>query len=122
LEKEWIIAAGGKENGRFPFDKYDQKHRTKNEIMNRANFRSLYEKTPVYLFPLGISYPHKIMDFSGNVFEWMQNYFDKSESTICKKGGCFASEIWEGKVITKRQERPEYGSNVIGFRLILFTG
>jgi formylglycine-generating enzyme required for sulfatase activity len=117
-EHEWILAAGGKSNGRFPWE-YNIKIRATRDIYDRANIGILKRKTSVCMFPSGKSFPFGLLDMAGNVWEWTQTT-DHTRKFIITKGGSFVSQLWCGKVGSKEMHNPAVKSENIGFRIILF--
>lgn len=93
-ELEWLIAAGGAAHSeRFPWDKSSRITRYENDILRRANVKesNIAHTTPVAMYPLGQSHPHKLWDLSGNVWEWQANYYSSSHLYLALRGGSWSS-------------------------------
>jgi formylglycine-generating enzyme required for sulfatase activity len=91
---EWLIGAGGAANAeRFPWDKAPRNTRYENDIVRRTNIKesNIARTTPVAMYPLGQSYPYKLWDLSGNIWEWQANYYSSSHLYLALRGGSWSS-------------------------------
>jgi formylglycine-generating enzyme required for sulfatase activity len=89
-EEEWEWAAGGEPDGsirKYPWPK-DKGEPGK----NLANFnKNVGATTPVDRYPGGAT-PSGLMDMAGNMWEWMENYYDKDEDSMALRGGSWYSK------------------------------
>ncbi len=117
-EEEWVIAAGGEQNGRFAFGEKPDK-----EISLYANTSEsgINRTTPVWMYPQGESFPHKLMDMSGNVFEWQANYWEKSHEYLALRGGSWSLNEDYARVSYRNVRPANYGDDDIGFRVVVFA-
>ncbi|MCI0649249.1 MAG: SUMF1/EgtB/PvdO family nonheme iron enzyme [Chloroflexi bacterium] len=72
-DAEWTRLAGGEASDRYPWDPVGGPATADPAaIRERANTDELGwgRTTPVYLYPLGASQPHGLMDLAGNAWEW----------------------------------------------------
>lgn len=93
-EVEWLVAAGGPTHPeRFPWDKAGKITRFENDIVRRANTKesNIARTTPVAMYPLGQSHPHKLWDLSGNTWEWQANYYSSSHLYLALRGGSWSN-------------------------------
>ena len=102
-EAEWVLAAGGEENNRYPWDEGNPKSQKQNpkdkieNVIKRANVKEseLGSTTPVAMYPDGVRVTQdgdKIFDLAGNVWEWTSNTFDKSYPGAYFRGGAYWNE------------------------------
>lgn len=95
-EVEWVLAAGGSGNPEgFPWDRPGKITRYENDILRRANIKesNIGHSTPVAMYPLGQSHPHKLWDVSGNIWEWQANYYSSTHLYLALRGGSWSSAI-----------------------------
>ncbi len=80
-EKEWERAARGTEGREYPWGNQEPDP-------DRANYREtkLGQASPVGLFPRG-STPGGIADLAGNVWEWVDDWYDDSKKYRVLRGG-----------------------------------
>ena len=116
LEHEWAAAAGGEERERYPWQKTPAKVK-EDEIVLYANTKSdLNGTTPVCMYPAGMSLA-KIMDMSGNVWEWQANLYKKGEIWRALRGGAWYSEADRVTASARLDYHPVYWLIVNGFRV-----
>jgi formylglycine-generating enzyme required for sulfatase activity/energy-coupling factor transporter ATP-binding protein EcfA2 len=116
-EEEWEWAAGGEPDGsirKYPWPK-DKGEPGK----NLANYgEHVGATTPVDRYPEG-STPLGLMDMAGNVWEWMENYYDKDKDSMALRGGSWYNK--EGSLVCSARgvidPRDQWGGN-IGFRVL----
>lgn len=111
-EAEWVLAAGGEADGRFAFG--DLK-----DLPRYANTREsgINRTTPVWMYPNGAS-PHKVMDMSGNVFEWQANYYSSSHNTLVWRGGSWDYDRDGAPVSYRSDYDPHFRYGNVGFRVL----
>ncbi len=118
-EEEWEWAAGGEPDGsirKYPWPK-DKGEPGK----NLANYgEHVGTTTPVDRYPEGAT-PSGLMDMAGNVWEWMENYYDKDQDWMALRGGSFYKD--EGSLVCSARDFSDplilwYGG--LGFRVLRF--
>ncbi|HPH98423.1 MAG TPA: SUMF1/EgtB/PvdO family nonheme iron enzyme [Anaerolineaceae bacterium] len=111
-EPEWVTAAGGEEDGRFAWGKLENKK----EIVCFANTNEsgIGRTTPVWMYPQGKSVPHKLMDISGNVFEWQENLYIKGQM----RSGPWLNSMDYARVSNRHDRFPNFRYNYFGFRVV----
>jgi len=116
-EKEWVAAAGGEQDKRFAFGELQN---LGSQITRLANTRDsgIGRTTPVWMYPEGASQPHKIMDMSGNVFEWQANKFSEKEPNHAWRGGSWDNLRDGARVSYRRNNSLNNRAINIGFRLV----
>ncbi len=116
-EAEWILAAGGEQNNRFAFGELKDLAR---EITQHANTSEsdIGRTTPVWMYPQGSSDPYKLMDMSGNVWEWQANFYNKDHNTLRLRGGSWLGNVVFARVSLRGSNRPYGRGNGFGFRVL----
>ena len=116
-EREWVQAAGGEGNDRFPWGGLSDAGK---EIVRFANTdeSGIGCTTPVWMYPQGESQPHGVMDMSGNVFEWQANYYDKDHKFLSWRGGSWDVTHQVARVANRLFYFPLVGDNLLGFRVV----
>ena len=114
-EPEWVLAAGGEANNRFAFGELKDLE----DLPRYANTREsgINRTTPVWMYPKGIS-PNKVMDMSGNVFEWQANYYDENQYPAWR-GGCWDLNLDYARVSFRFRYVPVNRYYGLGFRVVL---
>lgn len=110
-EQEWEWAAsGGKRTYPWGNEEPDE---------TRANYGEKVGKTtPVGSYPSGAT-PEGLMDMAGNVWEWMENWYDKDEDWRALRGGSWSSSSENLPCAARYHAYPDvvWGLN-IGFRVV----
>jgi formylglycine-generating enzyme required for sulfatase activity/tRNA A-37 threonylcarbamoyl transferase component Bud32 len=139
-EAEWEKAAHGNSASYFPwgsgfncqFGNYDDEQYVDSFILEggRANCDGFARTAPVGSFPQGQS-PYGAFDMSGNVWEWVADWYDKSfysyspsanplgpsDGTIkVYRGGSWFSEMKYLYVPYRQANPPSYHDDITGFR------
>ena len=112
-EIEWEWAAGG---GRREYPWPPEKGSPTDKLANYGS--NVGATTPVGRYPDGTT-PQGLMDMAGNVWEWMENWYDKDEDWRCIRGGSWLG-IEDGLRCSFRicdEDRGEHG-NSVGFRVV----
>jgi formylglycine-generating enzyme required for sulfatase activity len=117
-EEEWVLAAGGEENNRYPWDA-DQVITEGEEILRRANVREsgIRRTTPVWMYPEGAS-PYGLMDMSGNAWEWQANHYSGKQTALALRGGSWSNIHRDARVAGRDSYDPHYSNSGIGFRVL----
>ncbi len=130
-EKEWETAAGGTRlpsssgrggggEGRFAWDEPGEVT-SGDEVLRFANTSEsgINRTTPVWMYPQGESYPYKLMDMSGNVWEWQANFYDKDHDVLGLRGGSWNDLMGLARVSARSYFYPPgHLWSRIGFRLV----
>jgi formylglycine-generating enzyme required for sulfatase activity len=115
-EEEWEWAAGGEADGstrEYPWAKDKGKPN-----QNLANYgEHVGATTPVDRYPEGAT-PLGLMDMAGNVWEWMENYYDETQDWLALRGGSWGSKDWSLVCSSRNLDLPLNGWNYIGFRVV----
>ena len=113
-EAEWERAARGAERRPWPWAGKDE------NFAERCNSSpaGIGHTSAVGLFPSGNT-PEGIADMSGNVWEWCEDYYDKSKSSRVVRGGSFF-----GKELSLSPASRSLGSasgrvSNLGFRVVV---
>jgi len=118
-ESEWIIAAGGEENNRYPWDKKGETTKDKDEILRRTNVdQSINRTTPVSMYPLGRT-ANVIWDMAGNVWEWQANYRDSDHDVLGLRGGSWCYGVGFARVSFRFSALPSLRGLDFGFRVVV---
>ncbi len=121
-EAEWVRAAGGLEpEGRYPWNPPGEVTTDVAEVLRRANVKEsdIGRTTPVWLYPLGQSYPYGIWDLGGNVWEWQANFYSDSHRALALRGGSVSSNHRDARVGARRNLLPHFHWSGSGFRPLL---
>jgi formylglycine-generating enzyme required for sulfatase activity len=121
-EDEWKQAAGGEEGERYPWQKTPAKVKD-DEIVKYANTSEsdLGGTTPVCMYPAGVSLA-KVMDMSGNVWEWQANLYEKGEIWRAFRGGSWGYYVENARAAARRRHDPDRDWSRDGFRVCAFPG
>jgi formylglycine-generating enzyme required for sulfatase activity/DNA polymerase III delta prime subunit len=117
-EAEWVLAAGGGQDGRFAFGELKE---TK-DLPRHANTQEsgIRRTTPVWMYPAGAT-PEGLMDLSGNVFEWQANYRDKDHDVVALRGGSWGYSVDHARVSGGNDVSPNDGFYYVGFRVVVLA-
>jgi formylglycine-generating enzyme required for sulfatase activity len=111
-ELEWERAARGTDGRRYPWgDDWDSGACNTDDL-------DLGGSTPVDAFPRGVS-PAGCWDMGGNVWEWVDSWFDERlRLKVCKGGGWAADRLW---VRGAARHRSFISSqfHLVGFRCVM---
>ena len=120
-EVEWEWAAGGKQ-GRTgekvrPYPWSEEKGGPGPTLANYN--KNIGTTTPVGNYPEGAT-PEGLYDMAGNVWEWMENWYDKDEDCLALRGGSWYNKAdalrCSSRSVSYPGVRADYG--VVGFRVI----
>jgi len=110
IEWEWAASGGSREypwspdNG-TPID----------ELANHG--RRIWATTPVGQYPGGAT-PEGLMDMAGNVWEWMDNWYDEHKETRSVRGGSWSNLQDYMRCSYRSRLSPLYRLGDIGFRVV----
>ena len=124
-EAEWAKMAGGDGRERYPWDEAAVTTAEDNKtVLSRANtYESGIKGTsPVAMYPQGCSYPFKLMDLAGNVWEWTNSWYDEDKDGRVVRGGSWNSSAECSRVPVRRRGIPDGSYVNIGFRLVSPVG
>lgn len=119
-EVEWEWAAGGRreksdevlEARKYPWgDKPEPTAKHTNYGQNEG------ATTPVDSYPDGVT-PDGLYDMAGNVWEWMENWYDKDEDWKELRGGSWLNRPKFLVCSARNNYYPDYRNIVIGFRVV----
>jgi formylglycine-generating enzyme required for sulfatase activity len=116
MEMEWEWAAGGEPDGtirEYPWPK--EKGGPNSKLANYGE--NVGATTPVGRYPEGAT-PHGLMDMSGNVWEWMENYYDKDEYGLALRGGSWINDSSILRCSARSFINPDYWYVNTGFRVV----
>lgn len=115
-EAEWVRAAGGKQDGRFAFGLLRNPEEEITRCANTAE-SGIGRTTPVWMYPQGES-PLRVMDMSGNVWEWQANFWDKDRDRLSLRGGLWSLHQDSTRVSVGDYSPPGSWYGGIGFRMV----
>jgi len=111
-EEEWVTAAGGLEDGRYPWG--PKWH------ASRANTREggVGGTTPVAMYPSGQS-PWGIWDMGGNVWEWTRSADDEAQRRSILRCGSWLDVYRLARVAVRGWYFPAQSYHYVGFRVVV---
>jgi formylglycine-generating enzyme required for sulfatase activity len=111
-EGEWVAAAGGLEDGRYPWG--PEWH------ASRANTREggVGGTTPVAMYPSGQS-PGGIWDMGGNVWEWTMSADDDAQRRSILRCGSWLDVHRLARVAVRGWYFPAQSYHYVGFRVVV---
>ena len=115
-EIEWEWTAGGEPNGsvrEYPWAK--DKGGPSPSLANYGGH--VDATTPVGRYPEGAT-PQGLMDMAGNVWEWMENYYDEDKDVLALRGGSWYYSDNDLRCAARNYFLPGLGSNYFGFRVL----
>ncbi len=120
-EREWVNAAGGEQENRYPWDRGVAVTDTDDTeaIVARANVAEsgIDQTTPVAMYPDG-ECPLGLMDLAGNVWEWMGSYSDDDRDTFALRGGSWIDYLRFARVAVRGRDFPDVSDHYYGFRAV----
>lgn len=122
-EVEWVLAAGGEvPKGRYVWDKEDTVTQSDADIIRRSNVSEarISRTTPVGMYPSGRSWPYRLFDLAGNVWEWQGSQFENNSGRrwSALRGGAWPFVGWHARVDGRIGVRPDLAVPYIGFRIV----
>ncbi|MBI3242718.1 MAG: SUMF1/EgtB/PvdO family nonheme iron enzyme [Chloroflexi bacterium] len=126
-EDEWEKAAGGKwkdpkvekEKPRYAWQKTPAKVKGDEIVIAKhanTSESDLGGTTPVCMYPAGMSLA-KVMDMSGNVWEWQANLYGKDNNWRALRGGAWYSDAEDVPASARHGSLPGDWGNGYGFRV-----
>jgi gamma-glutamyl hercynylcysteine S-oxide synthase len=107
-EWEWQYAAQGTDGSLYP---WGQKRDT-TLIPPADTTRNMREPTDVTAFPKGVS-PFGVMDMTGNVWQWTDEYLDEHTRSAILKGGSYYHAQTSGWYFPQAQEVNKYAKYLL---------
>jgi formylglycine-generating enzyme required for sulfatase activity len=118
-EWEWQWAAAGREQGgslrEYPWSK--NKGTPTPELANYGE--NVGATTPVGRYPEGAT-PEGLMDMAGNVWEWMENWYDEDKDWSALRGGSWIYDADLLRCSTRSGDRPHVRNDYFGFRVVRY--
>ncbi|MFZ4524311.1 MAG: SUMF1/EgtB/PvdO family nonheme iron enzyme [Chlorobium sp.] len=110
-EIEWEYAAAGEEGREYPWGKGEPTSKLANYNSNEG------ATTPVGRYPDGAT-PEGLYDMAGNVWEWMDNKYNKNTSARALRGGSWVDNPGSLRCSARVDVHPAYSDFNIGFRVV----
>jgi len=70
------------------------------------------------MYPAGASEPHKVMDMSGNMWEWQSNLHSKKSPYPALRGGAWRYNMGLARVAARSSAPPARSWSDDGFRVV----
>jgi hypothetical protein len=110
-EAEWERAARGEEGREYPWGNEEPDP-------TRANYKmKVGHPTPVGLYPKGGT-PEGVQDMAGNVWEWVEGWYDEKKTLRVLRGGSFFNFERDLRAALRYDVVPEGRDSNIGFRCV----
>ena len=111
-EYEWEKAARGTDGREYSWgDEFDKEKCNSYES-------GINDTTPVDKYPDGVS-PYGCYDIAGNVWEWVDNWYDKKQENRVLRGGSWNSVQVLARASYRYWIEPSDRNNYVGFRVAL---
>jgi len=110
IEWEWAAGHGERE---YPWPK--EKGEPNPKLANYGE--NMGATTPVGQYPEGAT-PEGLVDMAGNVWEWMENYYDNDKDFVSLRGGSWNSSQVYLRCSSRNDARPPGGYCFVGFRVV----
>ena len=110
-ETEWEYAAAGKEGRTYPWGETDPAPKLANYNSNEG------ATTSVGSYPDGAT-PEGLYDMAGNVWEWMENWYDDDKNRKTLRGGSWYLDAELLACSSRGILNPSFWSNSYGFRVV----
>jgi iron(II)-dependent oxidoreductase len=107
-EWEWQYAAQGSDGRLYPWGK----NRDTTIIPPADTTRAMREPTDVNAYPKGAS-PFGVMDLTGNVWQWTDEYVDEHTRSAVLKGGSYYHAQTSGWYFPQAQELNKYAKYLL---------
>jgi formylglycine-generating enzyme required for sulfatase activity len=118
LEAEWVAAAGGEANDRYPWQKTPEEVTAETIVLYANTTESgLGGTSPVCMYPAGMSLAN-IMDMAGNVWEWQANLYEKGRDWRAVRGGSWRYNLGYAPVAVRYASHPASDWGHYGFRVV----
>jgi len=112
-EIEWEWAAGGEEKREYPWAK--EKGEPTSKLANYGS--NVGATTPVGRYPEGAN-QEGLYDMAGNVWAWMENWYDKDEDARSLRGGSWNGRSDYLRCSARYNYNPGSRNYVVGFRVV----
>ena len=109
-EREWEWAASGGKR-KYPWGNTGPNDKLANYDVNVG------ATTPVGRYPEGAT-PEGLMDMAGNVWEWMENWYDKKKHARSLRGGSWSSTEYDLRCSVRDWSDPDGRYGGVGFRVV----
>jgi hypothetical protein len=109
---EWEFAARGPEGREYPWGNQPPDATLANYLEHGPS-----HPTPVGLYPAGAT-PEGILDLAGNVWEWLDEWYDKEKARRVLRGGAFFNKAWALRAVYRYRFLPVNRFDNFGFRCV----
>ena len=83
-----------------------------------TKIKALDRPTPVGEYEKKVPHPWGLCDMHGNVYQWCENYYDKTNISRVLRGGSWYSDAHYCRAAYRNYYAPDYGNDLVGFRLV----